>query len=70
MHKKIKEKYKKTFPKLKIPELKVLSAIVLIQRLWRQRKVKEMIGEFLSPRAFTISENATFGKPLNMRCLK
>ena len=40
MHKKIKEKYKKVYPSLKIPELKVLSAIILLQRLWRQRKVK------------------------------
>lgn len=70
MHNKIKEKYKKTFPNLKTSELKVLSAIVLIQRLWRQIKVKEMIGEFLTPRAFIISQNATFGKPIIMKGLK
>ena len=62
MHLKVKEKYRKTFPKLKGNELKVLSAIVLIQRLWRQKKVKDMIGEFLSPRSFNMSHNATFGR--------
>ena len=44
MHYKIKAKYRKVYPSLQKSELKVLSAIILIQRLWRQKKVKEMIG--------------------------
>lgn len=64
MHVKIKEKYRKVFPNLKIHELKLLSAVVLIQRLWRQTKVKMMIGSFLSPRNVVplSSYNQTFGK--------
>lgn len=44
MHIKIKQKYYKMYPNLASAEMKVLSAIVLIQRLWRQKKVKDMIG--------------------------
>ena len=55
MHLKIKHKYNKMYPKLAEDELKVLAAIVLTQRMLRQKKVKDMIGEFLSPRVFHIS---------------
>lgn len=50
MHLKIKERYAKYFPNLKSQEQRLLCAVILIQRLWRQKKVKLMIGEFLSPR--------------------
>ena len=62
MHCKIKAKYRKVYPSLRTSEIKVLSAIILVQRLWRQRKVKEMIGEFLSPRSFSLSYGDTFGR--------
>ncbi len=50
MHLKIKERYAKYFPNLKSQEQRLLCAVILMQRLWRQKKVKLMIGEFLSPR--------------------
>lgn len=51
---KINEKYMKELPGLKKRELKFLCSIVLIQRLWRQHKIKNFISEFLSPRVNTI----------------
>lgn len=62
MHQKIKEKYNKMYPNLKKAQIKVLSAVVLIQRLWRQTKVKLMIGQFLSPRG----ANTSFTSPRNV----
>ena len=47
---KVYEKYQRDFPGLKRAELKFLCSIVFIQRLWRQRRIKNIISEFLSPR--------------------
>lgn len=52
------------YPKLEHKELKVLAAIVLIQRIWRQKKVKDLIGDFLSPRAFNVSYEETIARNL------
>jgi hypothetical protein len=35
---------------LKKRELKFLCSVILIQRLWRQRRIKNLISEFISPR--------------------
>lgn len=50
------DKYRKEFPGLKKAELKFLCSIVYIQRLWRQRRIKNIISEFFSPRV-TIEQN-------------
>lgn len=47
---KVQEKYYKELPNLKPSELKFYCAIVLVQRLWRQRKIKSLISEFITPR--------------------
>jgi hypothetical protein len=47
---KIIGKYSKLFPNLIREEIRFISCIVLIQRLWRQKKVKEFINDFRSPR--------------------
>jgi hypothetical protein len=44
------EKYRKDLPGLKKVELRFLCSIVLIQRLWRQRRIKHLISEYISPR--------------------
>lgn len=37
------ERHKKQFPNFERNEIKLLNAIVVIQKLWRQKKVKELI---------------------------
>jgi hypothetical protein len=66
MHLKIKEKCRNDNPTLSCVELKVLSAIILIQKIWKQTKVKSIIGEFLSPRKTPLTHPyaQTFGKAL------
>lgn len=44
------EKYQREFPGLGEAELRFLCSVVFIQRLWRQRKIKSIISEYLSPR--------------------
>lgn len=51
LRKKIEEKYRKELPALKTFEVKFYCSIVLIQRLWRQRRIKRFISEFISPRS-------------------
>ena len=41
---KIAEKYKRELPSLKIYEIKFYCSIVLIQRLWRQKRIKNFIS--------------------------
>ena len=47
---KVLEKYRREFPGLGATELDFLCSIVFIQRLWRQRRIKNIISEYLSPR--------------------
>ena len=51
LKKKIQDKYRKELPSLKMTELRFFVSIVLIQRLWRQRRIKRIISDFISPRA-------------------
>ena len=47
---KIKTKYNKDFPGLYKDELNFLCSVVLIQRLWRQKRIKDLINEYISPK--------------------
>lgn len=51
LRKKIEDKYTKDLPSLKLFEMKFFCSIVLIQRLWRQRRIKKFINDFISPRS-------------------
>lgn len=53
------------YPKLSTAELKVLCAVVLIQRIWRQKKVKDMIGDFLSPNLFPKPFEVSYGETIS-----
>lgn len=55
---KIEERYRRELPNLKQSELKFFCAMVLVQRLWRQRKIKTLISEFISPRS-ALDQNLT-----------
>jgi hypothetical protein len=56
---KIQDRYRKELPNLKHAELKFFCSMVLVQRLWRQRKIKSLISEFISPRSSNLDQNLT-----------
>lgn len=47
---KVVDKYRRDFPGLGNTELHFLCSVVFIQRMWRQRRIKNIISEYLSPR--------------------
>lgn len=48
---KIKNHYRRELPSFKSHEIKFLCSIILIQRLWRQKRMKKFINNFISPRS-------------------
>ena len=49
----IKLKLLETMPGLSSQERRLLTAVIFVQRSWRQKKVKRIIGNYLAPRAHT-----------------
>jgi hypothetical protein len=56
---KIQEKYSKIFPDLSSHQMSFLTIVVVIQRLWRQRRTKRMISDFMSPRNLPLDQNVS-----------
>jgi hypothetical protein len=46
----IRQRVMLQYPALEVKERRLLCAVILVQRLWRQSRVKNIIGQFLTPR--------------------
>jgi hypothetical protein len=60
----IRNKVEGLYPTLKLSEKKLVCAVILIQRLWRQSKVKNIIGQFLTPKKAGSTPFVTNKKPV------
>lgn len=53
MRLKVMKNIHKDYPNLDGNEKKVICAIIVIQRLWRQKKVKQFFEHYVTPKAFS-----------------
>lgn len=48
---KVMKNIQKDYPNLDVSEKKVMCAVIVIQRLWRQKKVKQFFEHYATPKA-------------------
>jgi hypothetical protein len=48
---KVMKNIQRDYPNLEPTEKKVICAVIIIQRLWRQRKVKQFFEHYVTPKA-------------------
>ena len=48
---KVMKNIHRDYPNLDLNQKKVMSAVIIIQRLWRQRKVKQFVEHYVTPKA-------------------
>ena len=59
---KVMKNIQRDYPNLDVTEKKVICAVIIVQRLWRQRKVKQFFQHYVTPKA---SPECSFRESLN-----